>query len=70
MVKPFKKINFILEIESNCYRWMIGLAYLGCSILSFFWILLMRCMAGIMVWTSIALIFVLVVGLLGYSTYR
>ncbi len=49
---------------------MIGLAYLGCSILSFFWILLMRCFAGIMVWTSIALVFLLVTGLLGYSTYR
>ena len=50
--------------------WMIGLAYLGCCALSFLWIVLMRFFAGIMVWTSIGTIFILVSGLLGYSVYR
>ena len=50
--------------------WMIGLAYIGCCFLSFFWIVLMRFFAGIMVWTSMGLVFILVSGLLGYSAYR
>jgi hypothetical protein len=39
---------------------MIGLAYLGCCALSFLWIVLMRFVAGIMVWTSIGTVFILV----------
>jgi hypothetical protein len=30
----------------------------------------MRCLAGVMIWTSIFLFFILVTGLLGYSVYR
>merc|ERR550519_283297 len=50
--------------------WMIGLALIGACVVSFIWIVLMRCLAGIMVWFTILLIFVLVGGLLGYSSYR
>ena len=50
--------------------WMIGIGFILAFILSFTWILLMRWLAGIMVWTSIGLIFVLVSGLFGYSLYR
>lgn len=50
--------------------WMIGLGFILACILSFLWIVLMRCMAGVMVWTSIGLVFVLVAGLFGYSLHR
>lgn len=50
--------------------WMIGLALIGACVVSFIWIVLMRCLAGFMVWFTILLIFVLVGGLLGYSGYR
>ena len=50
--------------------WMIGIGFVLACILSFLWILLMRFFTGIMVWTSIALMFVLVAGLFGYSLHR
>lgn len=50
--------------------WMIGLALIGACVLSFTWIVLMRLLAGVMVWLTIFLIFVMVGGLLGYSSYR
>jgi len=50
--------------------WMIGLALIGSCILSFIWIVLMRFLACVMVWTSILLVFLGVGGLLGYSSYR
>ena len=39
-------------------------------ILSFIWIILMRFLTAIMVWTSIGLSFILVSGLFGYSLYK
>jgi choline transporter-like protein 2/4/5 len=50
--------------------WMIGLAFLAATVVSFLWIVLMRFFAGIMVWTSIGLIFALFGGLFGYSLYK
>lgn len=50
--------------------WMIGIGFIMACILSFIWILLMRWVAGIMVWLSIGLIFVMVAGLFGYSLHR
>ena len=49
---------------------MIGVALIGSTIVSFIWILFMRFFTGIMVWTSIVLIFVLVSGTLAYAVYR
>ena len=49
---------------------MIGIGFILACVLSFVWILLMRFFTGIMVWTSIGLIFVLVSGLFGYSLHR
>ena len=49
---------------------MIGLALVCSTVLSFFWIILMRFLTGLMVWLSISLIFVLTGGLLGYCVYR
>jgi choline transporter-like protein 2/4/5 len=50
--------------------WMIGLSMVGACILSFIWIVLMRVLAGLMVWLSICVIFFGSGGLLGYCGYR
>jgi choline transporter-like protein 2/4/5 len=50
--------------------WMIGIALIGACILSFVWIILMRWITGIMVWTSITLCTLLFSGLLAYSVYN
>ena len=50
--------------------WMIGLGFLLAFALSFIWILLMRCAAGVMVWCSIGLVFILAAGLFGYSLHK
>jgi choline transporter-like protein 2/4/5 len=50
--------------------WMILLALAAAAILSFLWIVLMRWFAGIMVWTSISLLFILFGGLFGYTLYK
>ena len=49
---------------------MIGIALIAATVLSFLWILLMRFLTGLMVWLSVALIFVLVGGLFGYCVFR
>ena len=49
---------------------MIGIALVAATVLSFVWILLMRFLTGLMVWLSVALIFVLVGGLFGYCVFR
>ncbi len=49
---------------------MIVLALTMAAVLSFLWIVLMRCFAGIMVWTSISLIFILFGGLFGFTLYK
>ena len=49
---------------------MIGVALAVATIISFLWIVLMRFVAGIMVWTSIGLIFGLFGGLFGYTLYK
>jgi len=50
--------------------WMIGLGLLGSCILSFVWIVLMRFIAGCMIWTSIAVLFFGFGGLLAFSSYK
>jgi len=50
--------------------WMIGIALIGACIISFLWIVLMRFLAGFMVWSSILLVFLGIGGLLGYSGYK
>jgi choline transporter-like protein 2/4/5 len=50
--------------------WMIGIGFILACFLSFLWIIMMRFMAGLMIWSSICLIFILVVGLFGYSIHR
>ena len=64
--------NFVELVFSNIKEsWvMIGIGLLLATILSYFWIILMRFMACIMIWLSIGLIFVLFGGLFGYSLYR
>jgi len=50
--------------------WMIGVALLGSTITSFIWIVLLRLFTGLMVWSSIFLLFFLASGTLAYSVYR
>lgn len=50
--------------------WMICLALLVAAITSFLWIVLMRFFAGVMVWTSIGLIFTLFGGLFSYTLWK
>ena len=50
--------------------WLIGLAYIAAAFISFLWIVLMRFLTGIMVWTSIGLIFSIFGGLFGYTLYK
>ena len=50
--------------------WMICLALIGACILSFIWIILMRFLASIMVWLSVAIVFLGTGSGLGYSGYR
>ena len=47
-----------------------GLALIGACILSFIWIVLMRWLASLMVWTSILIVFLGTGAGLGYSGYR
>ena len=49
---------------------MILLALVCAAIVSFVWILLMRFLTGIMVWTSVSLILFVVGASLAYSVYR
>ncbi len=50
--------------------WIIAVACALAAILSFTWIVLMRCLAGVMVWTSVALLFCFFGGLFGYTLYK
>jgi len=50
--------------------WMVILALLGACVISFVWILLMRFLAGAMVYTSILTVFLGVGSLLGYCAYN
>ena len=50
--------------------WMIGIALIGACILSFIWIVLMRFLAGFMIWTTILIVFLGLGGLFSYSGYR
>ena len=50
--------------------WMIGIGLSLAFVLSFIWIILMRFLTSIMVWTSIGLSFLAFLGLFGYSLYR
>jgi hypothetical protein len=59
-------ITLALSLE----RWMICLAYLGCTVLSFVWIVLMWWFAGVLVWSSIVIVLLLITGLLAYTSYR
>ena len=59
----------VFEDLSATY-WMIGLALIGACILSFVWIILMRFLASLMVWLSIAIVFLGTGSGLGYSGWR
>jgi len=50
--------------------WMVGVALIGACIFSFVWILLMRYLAGAMVYTSILTVFLGVGSLLGYCSFN
>ena len=50
--------------------WMIGIALLGACLLSLIWIVLMRCVAGPLIYTSILAVFLGLVGLLAYCSVR
>ena len=50
--------------------WMIGIALLGACLLSFIWIVLMRYVAGPLIYTSILAVFLGLVGLLVYCSVR
>lgn len=50
--------------------WMIGVALVGACVLSFVWIVLMRFLASIMVWTSIVIVFLGSGALLGFCGYK
>ena len=49
---------------------MISIALLSSAMASLVWIILMRFLTGVMVWTSIALVHIVFLGCLGYSIYR
>ena len=50
--------------------WMIGVALIGACVLSFVWIVLMRYLASLMVWTSIVIVFLGSGALLGFCGYK
>ena len=50
--------------------WIIGIALIGACVLSFVWIVLIRILASIMVWTSIVLVFLGGGALLGFCGYK
>ena len=50
--------------------WIIGIALIGACVLSFVWIVLIRNLASIMVWTSIVLVFLGSGALLGFCRYK
>mgnify|MGYP001184644322 FL=1 len=50
--------------------WMIGIGLALAFVLSSLWIILMRFLTAIMVWTSIGLSFILMSGLFGFSLYK
>ena len=43
---------------------------IGATVISFIWVVLLRFIAGIMIWVGIGLVFVTVGGLFGYSLFR
>jgi len=50
--------------------WMIGIGLILSFLLCMLWVFLMRFIAGILIWTSISVLFILFSGLFGYSVYR
>jgi len=56
------------DLKDSWY--IVGIGLILATILSFLWIILMRFMAGLMVWLSIGLSAMLFGGLFGYSLYR
>ena len=50
--------------------WMVGVAYIAATAISFIWVVMMRFVAGIMIWTGIFMVFFMVGGLFGYSLFR
>jgi len=60
--------NAIMDVKET--YWMIGIGLILAFLLCMLWIFLMRFIAGILIWTSILVLFVLFAGLFGYSVYR
>ena len=44
--------------------------FIGATVVSFVWVILLRFVAGIMIWVGIGLVFFTVGGLFGYSLFR
>ena len=49
-------VNLLVILPFYRYRWMVGIGLILATLLSFLWIILMRFMARLMVWTSIGTI--------------
>ena len=56
------------DLKDSWY--MVGIGLILATFLSFLWIILMRFIAGLMVWLSIGLSAMLFGGLFGYSLYK
>ena len=56
------------DLKDSWY--MVGIGLILATFLSFLWIILMRFVAGLMVWASIGLSGMLFGGLFGYSLYK
>ena len=66
------KINFI-NFGLVIILWRLQSNFIlitGATFISFIWVLLMRFIAGIMVWTGIFMVFFMAGGLFGYSLFR
>ena len=79
VMSAVRALSGFLEIRSfgekvwtdiaDTYQIILG-AYLVAAIVSFLWIVLMRFIAGVMVWTSVGLSLSIFGGLFGYCLYR
>jgi len=60
--------NAITDVKETW--WMIGVGLILAFLLCMLWIFLMRFFAGILIWTSLIVLFVLFSGGFGYSVYK
>ena len=64
--------NFVERILTDIAHtwWMVGVAYIAATLISFVWVVLLRFVAGIMIWLGVGLVMAIFGGLFGYSVYR